>query len=132
MSRQVSVFKARSSIPSRLLTNNSKQISQHYARLLTRWPADRLRPAERHFQRILQQRIQAAPAGQRDESREVNAAYLLLDNALRKRNPLSESFMHPASKPDHYTALEQELDEAPNRTWFAGWIKRMKNIVRFQ
>jgi cytochrome b pre-mRNA-processing protein 6 len=122
-------------------TNNSssipfadilQQISQHYSRLLSRWPADRLRPAERHFQRLLQKRIQEAPAGQRDESREVNAAYSLLDNALRKRYPLSDSFMHPASKPEHYTALAQELDEAPDRTWLSGWIKRMKNLVRFQ
>jgi hypothetical protein len=109
-----------------------QQISQHYSRLLSRWPADRLRPAERHFQRLLEKRIQEAPAGQRDESREVNAAYSLLDNALRKRYPLSDSFMHPASKPEHYTALAQELDEAPDRTWFSGWIKRMKNLVRFQ
>jgi cytochrome b pre-mRNA-processing protein 6 len=109
-----------------------QQISQHYSRLLSRWPADRLRPAERHFQRLLQKRIQEAPAGQRDESREVNAAYSLLDNALRKRYPLSDSFMHPASKPEHYTALAQELDEAPDRTWLSGWIKRMKNLVRFQ
>jgi len=57
---------------------------------------------------------------------------LLLDNTLRKRYPLSNSFMHPESKPEHYTALEQELDEAPDRTWLAGWIKRMKNLVRFQ
>ena len=112
--------------------NTTQQISQHYSRLLTRWPVDRLRPAERHFQRLLQQRIEAAPAGQRDESREVNAAYVLLDDSLRKRYPLSNSFMHPESKPDHYTALGQELDEAPDRTWFAGWVKRMKNMVRFQ
>lgn len=117
------------SIPS---TNTAQQISQHYSRLLSRWPADRLRPAERHFQRLLQQRIQEAPVGQRDESREVNAAYSLLDDAIRKRYLLSESFMRPASKPEHYTALAQELDEAPDRTWFSGWVKRMKNLVRFQ
>jgi hypothetical protein len=118
--------------PSLPSANTPQQISQHYSRLLSRWPADRLRPAERHFQRLLQKRIQEAPAGQRDETREVNAAYSLLDNAIRKRYPLSDSFMHPASKPEHYTALEQELDEAPDRTWLSGWIKRMKNLVRFQ
>lgn len=129
MSRQVSPSKPHLV---RQSANTSQQISQHYSRLLSRWPADRLRPAERHFQRLLQKRIQEAPAGQRDESREVNAAYLLLDDALRKRYPLSNSFMHPASKPEHYTALAQELDEAPDRTWLNGWIKRMKNLVRFQ
>ncbi|KAM0716975.1 hypothetical protein Q7P37_006827 [Cladosporium fusiforme] len=105
-----------------------QQISQHYSRLLTRWPIDRLRPAERHFQRLLQQRIQAAPAGPRDESREVNAAYLLLDNALHKRHRLSDSIMHPTSNPDHYTALAKELEEAPDRTWFGNWKKRMQNL----
>ena len=113
-------------------TDLLQQIAQQYSRLLNRWPVDRLRPAERHFQRLLQQRIQAAPAGERDESREVNAAYLLLDNSLRKRYPVSESLMHPASKPDHYTALEKELDEAPDRTWFGNWVNRMKNLVRMK
>lgn len=130
MSRQVS--SPPSPVPLTRTNTAPQQISQHYSRLLSRWPADRLRPAERHFQRLLEKRIQAAPVGQRDEFREVSAAYLLLDNSIRSRYPLSESFMNPRSKPDHYTALAQELDEAPDRTWFAGWIKRMQNLVRFK
>ncbi|KAL1583227.1 hypothetical protein WHR41_07834 [Cladosporium halotolerans] len=109
-----------------------QQIALHYSRLLSRWPVDRLRPAELHFQRLLQNRIQEAPAGSRDESHDVNAAYLLLDNAIRKRHPLSDSMMHPASKPDHYDALAKELDEAPDRTWFANVVKRMQNLIRFK
>lgn len=62
----------------------------------------------------------------------MNAAYLLLDNALRKRHPPSNSMMHPTSNPDHYTALAKELDEAPDRTWFQNWKKRMQNLIRFQ
>lgn len=115
-----------------VFTNTTQQISQHYSRLLARWPVDKLRPAERHFQRLLEKRIQEAPAGTRDESREVNAAYILLENGLRKRYPVSDAFMHPASKPDHYTALAKELEEAPNRTWFSNWVKRMQNLVRLQ
>jgi hypothetical protein len=121
-------------------TNNSssipfadilQQISQHYSRLLSRWPADRLRPAERHFQRLLQKRIQEAPAGQRDESREVNAAYSLLDNALRKRYPLSDSFMHPASKPEHYTALAQDQeDEEPGQVPVS-WCHHSRSMCSF-
>ena len=113
-------------------TNTTQQISQHYSRLLARWPVDKLRPAERHFQRLLEKRIQAAPTVTRDESREVNAAYLLLENGFRKRYPVSDAFMHPASKPDHYTALAKELEEAPNRTWWTNWVKRMQNLVRLQ
>lgn len=40
--------------------------------------------------------------------------------------------MHPTSNPDHYTALAKELDEAPDRTWFQNWKKRMQNLIRFQ
>jgi len=117
---------------SNTFTNITQQISQHYSRLLARWPVDKLRPAERHFQRLLEKRIQAAPTATRDEPREVNAAYLLLENGFRKRYPVSDAFMHPASKPDHYTALAKELEEAPNRTWFSNWVKRMQNLVRLQ
>jgi len=40
--------------------------------------------------------------------------------------------MHPESRPDHYTALAKELEEAPDRSWFGSWMNRMKNLVRFQ
>lgn len=111
----------------------AQQISQHYSRLLTRWPVDRLRPAERSFQNVvLRKRLEAAPSGSGDEKREVNAAYLLLDNALSRQYPLSASTMKPASNPNHYTELEKELNEVPDRTWFGNFMKRMQGLIRFR
>ena len=66
------------------------------------------------------------------ESREVNAAYLLIDNAFTKQYPLSEAMMKPASSPGHYTDLARELDEAPDRTWLGNLKKRLSNMVRLR
>lgn len=78
--------------------------------------------------------MQSPPAftGGRDEAREVNAAYLLTENAFAKQYPLSEAMLRPASVPTHYTDLERELEEAPGRTWWAGVVKRMKGLVRLK
>ncbi|KAK4549088.1 hypothetical protein LTR36_007544 [Oleoguttula mirabilis] len=109
-----------------------QQTIQHYARLLTRWPTDRLRPEHPHFQQLLRKRLQAAPSSHANEAREVNAAYLLIDNAFAKQYPLSENVMKPTSAPTHYTDLERELDEAPDRTWWDGVVKRVKGLVRLR
>lgn len=93
---------------------------------------DRLRPEEQQFQRLLKNRIRAAPTPSRDETKEVNAAYLLLDNAFTKRYPVSTRLMEPESNPNHYKALAKELDELPDRTWFGNLAKRLQNMVRFR
>jgi hypothetical protein len=70
-----------------------KQASKHYARILTQWPVDRLRP-ELAFQTILKKRIDAAPVAKaiqpnaaqvqppkpRHELNEINALYSLVEN----------------------------------------------------
>jgi len=112
-----------------------QQIASHYSRILTRWPLDRLRPEERSFQNlVLKKRIESAPntSGGQHERKDVNAAYLLLDNVFAKQYPLSDKMMKPASNPDHYIDLTKELEEAPNRTWFGNLMRRMQGIVRFQ
>ncbi|KAK3718722.1 hypothetical protein LTR37_004941 [Vermiconidia calcicola] len=111
------------------------QISNHYTRLLRLWRKDRLRPEERHFQRLLQFRILNAPTSlpaPRDESREINAAYLLLDNSFTQRFPIPKALMEPASDPQHYAKLEQELDEAPERGVWGRFLKKVGGMVRFQ
>ena len=110
----------------------SQQISNHYTRLLRLWPADRLRPEERQFQRLLQSRIQNPPQPYRDEAKEVNAAYLLLDNTFGKQFPLSEKMMRPASDPGHYERLAKEIEEAPDRGFLGQLLKRVQGMVRLR
>lgn len=68
----------------------------------------------------------------RDEEKEVNAGYLLLENSFSKQYPPGEKLMRPDSNPEHYEALKQELHELPNRSPWETWLKRMKNMVRFK
>ncbi|KAI4755042.1 hypothetical protein E4T45_14615 [Aureobasidium sp. EXF-8846] len=136
------------------------QASKHYARILSQWPVNRLRP-ELTFQTLLKKRIEAAPVAQlnvantagtqppkpRSEAREINALYSLLENrystAVRNRlfeyasassntlqYPLSNAMMHPASSPEHYTTLVRELEEVPDRSFFQRIATRWKNMVR--
>ncbi|KAK5108656.1 hypothetical protein LTR62_008147 [Meristemomyces frigidus] len=118
---------------------NPQQIANHYSRLLSRWPTDRIRPVERHFQNLLRERIKQTIGSNTSTStstsnggREVNAAYLLLDNTFTKQYPLPEAMMKPASMPDHYTNLARELEEAPDRTWWGNMQKRLKNMIRMR
>ncbi|KAF2769020.1 hypothetical protein EJ03DRAFT_382967, partial [Teratosphaeria nubilosa] len=108
-----------------------QQIVQHYSRLLRRWPVDRLRPEDRQFRSLLRKRLQTPPTPYRNEAAEVNAAYSLLDDTYAKQYPLGEKMMRPASNPNHYLDLGAELDEAPDRTWLQGFVKRMKEMIRF-
>ncbi|THX37582.1 hypothetical protein D6D10_05769 [Aureobasidium pullulans] len=121
------------------------QASKHYARILSQWPVDRLRP-EISFQSVLKKRLQAAPVAQvnqantaqtqapkaRNELREINALYSLLENRYSSTYPLSNAMMHPASAPEHYTTLVKELDEVPDRTFFQRIASRFKGMVRLQ
>ncbi|TIA25178.1 hypothetical protein D6C81_01998 [Aureobasidium pullulans] len=121
------------------------QASKHYARILSQWPVDRLRP-EISFQSVLKKRLEAAPVAQvnqantaqtqapkaRNELREINALYSLLENRYSSTYPLSNAMMHPASAPEHYTTLIKELDEVPDRTFFQRIASRFKGMVRLQ
>lgn len=40
--------------------------------------------------------------------------------------------MEPASDPQHYAKLEQELDEAPERGVWGRFLKKVGGMVRFQ
>ncbi|CAC9889122.1 unnamed protein product, partial [Aureobasidium pullulans] len=107
-----------------------QQASKHYARILSQWPVDRLRP-EISFQSVLKRRLEAAPVAQvnqantaqtqapkaRNELREINALYSLLENRYSST---------------HYTTLVKELDEVPDRTFFQRIASRFKGMVRLQ
>ncbi|CAD0050874.1 unnamed protein product, partial [Aureobasidium pullulans] len=122
-----------------------QQASKHYARILSQWPVDRLRP-EISFQSVLKKRLEAAPVAQvnqantaqtqapkaRNELREINALYSLLEDRYSSTYPLSNAMMHPASAPEHYTTLVKELDEVPDRTFFQRIASRFKGMVRLQ
>ncbi|KAF7198144.1 hypothetical protein HII31_00500, partial [Pseudocercospora fuligena] len=108
-----------------------QQIIGHYTRLAARWPKDILRP-ENSFKSLLESRIQTAPTPARSEEKEVNAAYLLLENSFSKQFPLQEKLMRPASDPRRYELLEQELKAIPNRSFFGAWVNRLRNMVRLK
>ena len=40
--------------------------------------------------------------------------------------------MNPVSNPTYYTDLMQELDEAPDRGWFARLMAKWKGRIRMQ
>ncbi len=63
--------------------------------------------------------------------RQVNALYSLLENRYANGSPMSEKLRRPSSDPEHYDVLVQELEEAPNRSWLGGLVKRIKGSLRF-
>ncbi|KAK4497071.1 hypothetical protein PRZ48_011520 [Zasmidium cellare] len=107
-------------------------IAAHYARILARWPKDILRPERTFEQKVLEPRVQNPPVPYRPEEKEVNAAYLLLDNTFSKQFPLQEKLLKPASNPEFYTNLKKELEELPNRSWLSRFAKRLQNMVRLK
>ncbi|WPH04135.1 Hypothetical protein R9X50_00702100 [Acrodontium crateriforme] len=126
---------------------SSPTIASHYARLLTRWPKDRLRPAERTLQSVFRTRMLATPSSivtaadststaskvkTSNEAPSINAAYLLLDDTFARQFPLSEATMKPASNPTHYTNLQRELEEMPDRSFLSNVWNRVSHMFRMQ
>ncbi|PQE32387.1 hypothetical protein CJF32_00001141 [Rutstroemia sp. NJR-2017a WRK4] len=115
---------------------------KHYIRGLSRWPKDILRP-ETQFTDVIRRRIDkkflpaangsaAAPVNEKAELRQVNALYSLLEDRYKRKYPLSDKIMKPASNPNLYQDLLKELEAAPTRTYFQGLINRWKKMVRFK
>ncbi|KAM3422285.1 hypothetical protein BST61_g2644 [Cercospora zeina] len=128
-----------------------QQIISQYTRLLARWPKDMLRPEKIFQQLVLEPRISKAPSSPpagvtseaitspssqstylRNESSEVTAANLLLENSFSKQFPPGQRVMEPASNPQHYEILKRELEELPSRSVFGNLVKRLKGMVRFR
>lgn len=115
-----------------MLTLLQQNLAAHYTRLLRRWPIDRLRPEERTFQRLLQNRISSPPQDTAAAEQECNAAYLLLDNTLTKRFPLSDKTLKPASDPEHYVRIEREVQELPDRGFLGRMMRKLQGMVRMR
>ncbi|KAI9816937.1 MAG: hypothetical protein M1826_001709 [Phylliscum demangeonii] len=120
-------------------------VYKHFIRALNRWPKDLLRP-EASFpdamRRRLDQRLKPTatdgPAvsmlehNAEAELEQVNALYSLLEDRYRRKHPVSEAFMKPASNPNHYTALLAELEAAPKRSWLASRLNKWRGFLRFR
>lgn len=133
MNNDVSPGKALSNVYPHSRSNTIHQHhAAHYTRLLRRWPIDRLRPEERTFQRLLQNRIHNPPQDTAAAERECNAAYLLLDNALSKRFPLGQKVLKPVSDPEHYVRIGREVEELPDRGFVGRMMKKLQGMVRMQ
>ena len=67
---------------------------------------------------------------QKDELEQVNAMYSLLENRYSRNYPCSERLLRPASNEGYYEALAQEMEAAPQRSWWAWKWMRVKGLVR--
>ncbi|KAK5008782.1 hypothetical protein LTR28_003516, partial [Elasticomyces elasticus] len=130
----------------------TQTISKHYARILSQWPVDKLRPEVISFQTLLRKRIDAAPVPQivqentaqaiattpsskidaSREMEEVNALYSLLEDRYSKKYPLSRRMMQPASIPTYYADFAREVEAMPNRSWLGNTIVRWKKYIRMK
>lgn len=128
---------------------------KHWARIIKRWPLDKVRPDSVSFQTNMQRRIDrltnpslsaaatsvkandalvsAVPPAELDEGKEmkqVNALYSLLEDRYTSAFPLPQQFRYPASRPTHYDELMQELEAAPTRSKFTSFVQRVKGRFR--
>ncbi|ELR06198.1 hypothetical protein GMDG_07853 [Pseudogymnoascus destructans 20631-21] len=123
----------------------SKSVAyKHLVRALSLWPKDRLRP-DCQLQDILLARanktfIPAASASgaptpainERAELENANALYSLLDNRYALRyQPRKNLLMRPASNPDHYNDIIEEIDAAPSRGMWGRIRNRLSGLLRF-
>lgn len=65
------------------------------------------------------------------ELRQIRALDALLTNKYANAYPTPRAVRYPQSNPDHYNNVIQELNEAPDRTWAASFVKRIKGALRF-
>jgi cytochrome b pre-mRNA-processing protein 6 len=131
-------------------------IAAHYKRLLTIWPKDPLRP-NLPFQKAIEHRAarfapstaqktdaarinsttapdasSAGPLDARQELRNINALYSLLDNRYSKLHPTSPAMLKPRGNPEYYDKLLADIKEAPNRSWLKAKWENMKMKVRWK
>ncbi|CAO2656227.1 Nn.00g050300.m01.CDS01 [Neocucurbitaria sp. VM-36] len=133
-------------------------IAKQYTRLLALWPKDALRP-NLPFTRAIEHR--AAPYGvppitpvpqdakptpsapapstpapstpphPQLEQAQVNALYSLLEDRYSKRYALSPGVLKPTSAPEHYTRLMEEIERAPQKTWWQAKLDEWKMKIRW-
>lgn len=71
------------------------------------------------------------PPNPKLEQAQVNALYSLLENRYTTKYALSPAMFKPTSAPDHYTKLMEEIDRAPNKTWWQSKVDQWKNKIRW-
>ncbi|KAK8015412.1 hypothetical protein PG990_008708 [Apiospora arundinis] len=98
-------------------------------------PQDAIRP-QCQFQDVLRKRFEnkATSGGlsDKEELKQANALYSLLDNRYKKKYPITGTLLQPKSNPTYFTDLVRELEEAPNRSWLDRFMLRVKGVVRLK
>jgi cytochrome b pre-mRNA-processing protein 6 len=135
--------------------NRRQSALKHWARIIQRWPIDKVRPESVSFQKVMQRRldrltnpslnatatsvkgndalVSSAPPPTLDEQKELkqaNALHSLLENRYATAYTLPEHLRHPASRPTHYDDVLAELEAAPGRSKFASMMQRLKGRFR--
>jgi cytochrome b pre-mRNA-processing protein 6 len=67
-----------------------------------------------------------------EENAQITALFSLLENRYAKKYPLSEAVFKPTSAPDHYTKLMEEIERAPQKTWWQAKVDEWKMKIRWQ
>jgi cytochrome b pre-mRNA-processing protein 6 len=128
---------------------------KHYTRLQALWPKDLLRP-NLPFTRAIEHRglpyglkplestpqekapknaspvpAPSSPPNPSAEQVQVNALYSLLENRYSKKYPLSPGVLRPTSAPEHYDRLMDEIERAPQKSWWQAKVDEWKMKIRW-
>ena len=138
------------------MTDFAQPALKHWARIIKRWPVDKVRPDSVSFQTIMQKRIDrvmnpstsAAPSNvkanealvsteprvfdEKKEMQQVNVLSSLLGDRYATAYPLPQSLRKPASNPVYYDQVLAEIEEAPSRSWWASTLKSLKGRFRIK
>lgn len=68
----------------------------------------------------------------RVELANVNALYLLMENKFSKKYPISQEVLRPKSNPEHYDRLMEEIERAPQKSWWSAKLDEWRMKVRWQ
>jgi cytochrome b pre-mRNA-processing protein 6 len=74
----------------------------------------------------------AQPANPQLETAQITALYSLLEDRYAKKYPLGDAVFKPASAPDHYSKLMDEIERAPQKTWWQAKVDEWKMKIRWQ
>ncbi|RPA79787.1 hypothetical protein BJ508DRAFT_363016 [Ascobolus immersus RN42] len=127
---------------------SASALRRGYLRAIEHWPSDPIRP-ELSFADFLQNRVKtdfgiaedgkvdgsvkpvtAVDFNAEDSKRQLNAIMTLLDNRYKQKYPVTDHILRPASNPDYYQKLVDEIDEAPKRSWLGRKINAWKGWIR--
>jgi cytochrome b pre-mRNA-processing protein 6 len=64
------------------------------------------------------------------ELKQTQVLESFLENRYANKDPMPASLRNPKSSPTYYDDLVKEMQEAPERTWVGGLMKRIKGSLR--